>query len=254
MNKKIRKSIPAKSKRLLQKEINSECPFCKNQDVDHFEIHHIDENPSNNLLSNLLMLCPLCHSKITKGDITKREVKSVKENLSISKSSVEFVSVIVDRQSCSWKLSDENERAFYYENDDSLNSCLVLNWSFINHLNKTLILKSVKYTAISLPSGISGFPKASVLKSLVKYGIPVRSDEGEQVVNFLNQIQIPAKQGFLFETELFYYGMEKEKYPIKYRAYIDFEFEFSDNQKVKIPRLFLNCISENERMKIYYVG
>jgi len=63
--KKIRKPIQAKVKRLLQKEINSECPFCFDQEVDHFEIHHIDENPSNNEMGNLLMLCRKCHSKIT---------------------------------------------------------------------------------------------------------------------------------------------------------------------------------------------
>lgn len=49
-SKKYRKSIPQHNKvrAELQKEINSRCPFCNNDDVGHFEIHHIDENPSNN--------------------------------------------------------------------------------------------------------------------------------------------------------------------------------------------------------------
>jgi hypothetical protein len=68
-NRKKRVPIPNKIKALLQKEIQSICPFCPSEDVDHFEIHHIDENPENNSFENLLMLCPLCHSKITKGDI-----------------------------------------------------------------------------------------------------------------------------------------------------------------------------------------
>ena len=29
------------------------------------EIHHIDENRQNNELSNLMILCPLCHKKLT---------------------------------------------------------------------------------------------------------------------------------------------------------------------------------------------
>ncbi len=33
---------PPKVKALLQKEINSKCPFCSIEDVDHFEVHHID--------------------------------------------------------------------------------------------------------------------------------------------------------------------------------------------------------------------
>lgn len=69
-----RKAIPHKLKALLQKEIKSKCPFCENDDVDHFQIHHIDEISNNNTFENLLMLCPNCHSKITKGDISKNEV------------------------------------------------------------------------------------------------------------------------------------------------------------------------------------
>ena len=80
-NRKPRKAIPAKTKSLLQKEINSVCPFCSNEDVEHFQIHHIDENPINNEFINLLMLCPNCHSKITKGDITEEIVIKTKMRL-----------------------------------------------------------------------------------------------------------------------------------------------------------------------------
>ncbi|MBU3011810.1 hypothetical protein KO506_10375 [Polaribacter vadi] len=74
--KKIRKSIPkvAKVRAELQAEINSECPFCENTEVGHFQIHHIDENPANNNNGNLLLLCPNCHSRITKGDLSQIDV------------------------------------------------------------------------------------------------------------------------------------------------------------------------------------
>lgn len=81
VNKKNRKSIPSKTKALLQKEIKSSCPFCNNEDVDHFQIHHIDEDPQNNDIMNLIMLCPTCHSKITKSDITEGEVREIKNKL-----------------------------------------------------------------------------------------------------------------------------------------------------------------------------
>ena len=76
MTKKIRTGIPKQSKvrAELQKEIGSTCPFCNSDDVGHFEIHHIDENPSNNENRNLILLCPTCHSKITKGDIAPVQV------------------------------------------------------------------------------------------------------------------------------------------------------------------------------------
>jgi hypothetical protein len=74
--KKTRTKIPKENKvrAELQKEVSSICPFCDNTDVGHFEIHHIDNDPSNNLSNNLLLLCPTCHSKITKGDILQLEV------------------------------------------------------------------------------------------------------------------------------------------------------------------------------------
>jgi hypothetical protein len=74
--RKIRANIPKVNmvRAELQKEINSICPFCDNDDVGHFEIHHIDEDPSNNSQFNLLLLCPICHSKITKGAISELEV------------------------------------------------------------------------------------------------------------------------------------------------------------------------------------
>ncbi len=72
----------------LQKEIASVCPFCDSRDVGHFEIHHIDENPSNNDFRNLLLVCPTCHSKITKGDITLDEVRSKKASLYLTNGNI----------------------------------------------------------------------------------------------------------------------------------------------------------------------
>ncbi len=80
-NSKPRKTISTKTRSILQKEIKSICPICSNEDVEHFQVHHIDENPMNNELVNLLMLCPNCHSKITKRDIAYNEVIILKANL-----------------------------------------------------------------------------------------------------------------------------------------------------------------------------
>ena len=76
-----RKSIPVRVRAALQQEIGSVCPFCENSDVEHFEVHHVDEDHGNDDRANLLMLCPLCHSKITKGDISMDEVKHRKREL-----------------------------------------------------------------------------------------------------------------------------------------------------------------------------
>lgn len=91
--KKTRIKIPKENKvrAELQQEIGSVCPFCDNTDVGHFEIHHIDENPSNNDTGNLLLLCPVCHSKITKGDIGQLE--TLKKKIELLKSPVVSKSV-----------------------------------------------------------------------------------------------------------------------------------------------------------------
>lgn len=81
--KKKRTAIPPKLKAQLQKEIKSKCPLCPSEDVGHFHIHHIDENPENNNSENLLMVCPTCHSKITKGDISLETVQKTKSDLTV---------------------------------------------------------------------------------------------------------------------------------------------------------------------------
>lgn len=80
---KIRVRIPKESKvrAELQKENGSTCPFCENEDVGHFQIHHIDNDPSNNVVNNLILICPNCHSKITKGGINLSEVYKRKIDL-----------------------------------------------------------------------------------------------------------------------------------------------------------------------------
>lgn len=86
--KKKRLKIPQGNKKRaeLQKEVGSQCPFCDNTDVGHFQIHHIDSNPAHNERNNLLLICPNCHSKITKGDITQDSVEKKKKELNCNTS------------------------------------------------------------------------------------------------------------------------------------------------------------------------
>ena len=74
MSKPKRKAPTARDKKRLQQEINSQCPFCRSTEVENFHFHHIDEDPGNSVFENLLMLCPMCHSKVTAGEITQDEV------------------------------------------------------------------------------------------------------------------------------------------------------------------------------------
>lgn len=78
---KPRKQPSQRRRALLQKEIRSKCPFCPCEAVDTFEVHHINEDPSDDRFENELMVCPTCHSKITAGTITRDEVAGKKDEL-----------------------------------------------------------------------------------------------------------------------------------------------------------------------------
>lgn len=58
MTKPKRIAIPKSTKDAVFKEFNHRCSICGG---DCPQVHHIDENPSNNDLLNLLPLCPNCH-------------------------------------------------------------------------------------------------------------------------------------------------------------------------------------------------
>lgn len=62
-------------------------PFeCKNCPCDgewmgksiRLEIHHIDEDPINNVIDNLIFLCPNCHSQITDSNIKSKKARHIK--------------------------------------------------------------------------------------------------------------------------------------------------------------------------------
>ncbi len=93
---KHRRAVPLKFRALLQQEINSKCPFCDSTEVDHFHVHHINEDPSDNDFGNLLMTCTTCHSKITKGDILQPEV--FRKKMSLRNRSPSNIAPISNRQ------------------------------------------------------------------------------------------------------------------------------------------------------------
>jgi len=71
---KKRKSIPRLTTKKLYQECGSTCSFCPERDVATFEVHHIDEDPSNSDLANLIIVCSSCHTRITKGVFSPTDV------------------------------------------------------------------------------------------------------------------------------------------------------------------------------------
>lgn len=249
---KKRPKISPKTKAILQKEINSECPICQNQEVEYFEIHHIDENPENNVLTNLLLLCSNCHTKITKGDISEYKIKQIKSDLPLMINSLQFVSAVIESDSCAWEVSDKNDFAFFRTDDKDKSPFPIINFTIINHGNKIVVLKKIQVNVKNLPRGISGIPQPTVLKALAIYQMQVASEKN--VLNLPNPIHVPPNESFMFQIELSEKLMAKnERYEIVGRKVLYFSFEFSNDVILKIPNLYLNCNSENEQMRIYFM-
>ena len=52
------------------------CAVCGYDEcVEVLEVHHIDENRNNNSIENLIILCPICHKKLTLHLKTLEELK-----------------------------------------------------------------------------------------------------------------------------------------------------------------------------------
>ena len=69
------------SSKNLYQEADNRCPFCGVADVPVLGIHHIDGNPSNNKIENLIVVCGNCHSKITRREISPADVHAKKMEL-----------------------------------------------------------------------------------------------------------------------------------------------------------------------------
>ncbi|HWZ22026.1 MAG TPA: hypothetical protein VNW06_05195, partial [Cytophagaceae bacterium] len=213
-----------------------------NDDVGHFEIHHIDKNTSNNQLPNLLLLCPLCHSKIEKDDISHNEVVKIKARLVAGiKNKIKLTSINIDSKNCSWVAHEEIDNVFF--DKESVKSPFpILDFNFINHSDKTITLKAIRIKKKSLSSGISGLMcEPRMVKLLTKYKIQLKGENTKYKV--METFQVPTKQAFRFQAELFE-GDAKYPTSIEGRNILHFSFEFSDEITVNSPSVYFNFIDE----------
>ena len=252
MAKGKRKEIPQKNKvkANLQKEINSVCPICYNTDVGHFQIHHIDENHSNNDTSNLLLLCPICHSKITKGDILMNDVIDVKKGLNRKNEKVQFISVNVDSDNCSWQPIKNVPNAF--EAIKMKSFFPIFNFSFINQTNKTILLTNIIIKTKRLPIGLAGpgIPLPNILRPTIKYKIKM-PDGGETTNTVLSEeIEIPQGRAFKFQIELYHESMERFKPPFN-KDVLHIELGFNNDFYIKVPKILLNTKEDFDQLSYY---
>lgn len=255
MAKKNRTKIPQvnKVRAILQKEINSKCPNCENTDVGHFEIHHIDENPENNQNENLILLCPICHSKITKKDIKIDEVKKWKNNLVNRNSDIQFISVTIDNENCCWEAIKGVINAFEAVRFKSLFP--IFNFTFINNSEKTILLTNIELKNRRLPIGLSGpmIEVPTILRPTVKYKIRL-PENGETINTALkDEIIIPKNAAFKFQVEIFNEFMESFM-PQHNKYVLNFKFGFNNDFYIDIPKILLNSSRDYDKLKHVGLG
>jgi hypothetical protein len=246
--KKLRTTIPKlnKMRAELQQENNSSCPFCENQDVGHFEIHHIDTNPSNHEKSNLMLLCRMCHSKITKGEIDAETVYA-KKKYQQDRLSIQLISVDIDNENCGWAAISGAPFAFKAVQLKSLFP--IFNFTFTNHSPRTVILTNVQIETKRLQVGLSG-PATSlptILRPLIKYKIKMPGHGENTNTSLEDPIEVPAGRAFKFQVELFADSMESFKPPCRY--VLLFSFGFNNDFYIEIPKILLNTVEDNDGLR-----
>jgi len=215
-------------------------------EVECFEVHHIDSNPLNNDIANLLYQCGNCHIKIEKGFITLEQAVRRKQDLKGKSWKIIFGAVTADLHS-GWKAFDENEYAFYNDTNQTTNP--ILNFSLINHLSRTVILKTIRVRYKPLFSGISGPPpEPRVLYPLSRYHISLTNEVN--VLHLQNPILVPAQEGFMFQVELSQGPGNGLARPFRGRKALYFTFEFSEGIIINAPTVYFNCKSEDEGIKL----
>lgn len=244
MKKRIK--VPLRLKATLQQEIDSECPFCNNRDIEVFELHHIDTDPSNNKFENLIMLCSSCHSKIEKKIITKEEVDKKKNQLALKSVKVELVSIVVDEKKCSWSVSEHNPFAFF-DAISTKSPFPLFNFTFINHTPRTIVLKTIEAKYKHLYSGLSGPPsEPGTLKPIAKYSIHLIHVEKPNIYQLLEPLYIPSQHPALFQIDFSEGYKVGEFLQIEGRRILNLTFHFNDSISVIAPSIFLNCESDTD--------
>ena len=81
--KQKRKATSLTLTKAVLKKYNCRCQFCGNDDINILELHHIDEDPSNTTIDNLIPLCPNCHVKVTKKIISQHDVDIMRQRVAV---------------------------------------------------------------------------------------------------------------------------------------------------------------------------
>jgi hypothetical protein len=165
---------------------------------------------------------------------------------------VELVGINVDSANCSWIPYPASINAF--EDIESEKSPFpIFDFSFVNHLSKTIVLKSVRLRMKRLYSGLSGIPQASTLIPLCKYILNYNGSLGENVLLADPPISVPPGQAFRFQVQVVS-QWNNELYAPDGRYILFFAFDFNSDIQVIAPDILLNTETDNDFITLSYTN
>jgi hypothetical protein len=156
---------------------------------------------------------------------------------------IQLVSVTIEREKGCWEEDEEGENSFRFIDDCKKSECPILNFSFINHKDETVLLKGIEIRVEHIYSGLHGIPKSGVLKPITKY--PIELDFRKDVNKIIpsRPVYAEAKQPFMFQVEL--------RNRIDSQMIFAFTFHFND-EVVLSPRVYMNCNENFQGIKVFY--
>lgn len=157
---------------------------------------------------------------------------------------VELVSVMTDTANCSWVPYPTTPNAFK-DIESPKSPYPIFDFSFVNHLNKTVVLTAIRFRMEHLFSGLSGPPFPMPLQPIAKYTIHYDWEIGENVLLVDPPIAVPANEAFRFQVEVCV-PYDGNFLAPSGRNICYFAFQFNSDIHVCAPDIFLNTDNSTE--------
>ena len=217
----VAKSRPKIDEDLVAKilfEADRTCCVCRDRGKQ-VQIHHVDGNPANNEINNLIVLCLDCHSQAHSNiafarNLTPKVLQKYREN---------WHNIILARRSLP---ENEAERKEY-------------------HLT---VIGSLRHIACSFEGGFINFhPKRNLLTNPAPYP-EGSSDYSEALVAFANDMEYSK---ILYEA---YFPLYKDYIPSINNRFMQFFSAFGDVVPNKIKSSTINCINQVDLYRHSYLN
>jgi len=167
---------------------------------------------------------------------------------------IEFVSVDIDSQNCSWYKDEIYETVFWDTNSEN-SPFPIFDFCLLNNCNSTVVLKSIKCKWKHLYSGLQGLPYPSVVKLVEKIDLYINPRKEINTIDNFNKIQIPSEQSVRFQVQVLLGLKENIEFDqFQGRHSLNFIFEFNKDRVLYVPEILLNTNNNKDTHEIHVLS